>query len=458
MVDQVQNADNLRRILNSTISGLRNRMDEDAKTHDHEMDCLRKEVRSVDQVSRQSRERIQKLEQKMEKAENHSLEVEETTREMLQTMCNNFQGNSIWWSSEVCLQELTNYHLEDTSNMLSDLMQLGERVNIIETDRRAIDALDQGMSLAEEFATSVSLEKEVGGKSSDNCSITMSSGDSPMSPLREFPPEGKFSSPHLNKYRDQIKENECQAESYLNDPSSFGDRLITMPSYDPRNFPSGAELSPSHLDSFSEGNKEEDFQAETDSNKSSNCSITTPSDVSPPGDVPLGAEFFLSHLDRNEHMNSHSGNLDVSVEEHLSDDKDHSPSTFPLRESFRSPPPLSAPPDSWPFFPRHVFKGVWTLVKMDVSYSLPCRLCVLFALLSGIVVLACVLNYPFIADGTLDSYWDNLPSDVRRQRLYRCCVDHWNHVPWTSTVVGVSIWRSPHNPRYNTRCGPLPYT
>jgi hypothetical protein len=70
-------------------------MDEDAKTHDHEMDCLRKEVRSVDQVSRQSRERIQKLEQKMEKAENHSLEVEETTREMLQTMCNNFQGNSI---------------------------------------------------------------------------------------------------------------------------------------------------------------------------------------------------------------------------------------------------------------------------------------------------------------------------------------------------------------------------
>jgi len=95
MIDQMRKADNLNGILNSTISDLRNRMYDGEKAHDYEIDCLRKEVRSVDQASRKSREMIQKLEQKMEKSENRNLEVEAATREMLQTMCNNFEGNTI---------------------------------------------------------------------------------------------------------------------------------------------------------------------------------------------------------------------------------------------------------------------------------------------------------------------------------------------------------------------------
>jgi len=318
------------------------------------------------------------------------------------------------------MQELTNCQLDDTNNMLSDLMQLGERVNIIETERHGIDALEQGMSLAEEFASSVSLVKDDGGKPIDNCSITMPSDDPPMLPLCELLPEGKFSSPHLN-YRDEVTENERQAESDANDSNFFDDHLTTIPSDDPGNFPPSADFSSSHLDRYSEERKEEECQAETDSNKSNDYSTTTPSDDPPQGDVPPEAKRFLSDLDRNEHMNSQTRNLqhDVSVAKHLSNDEVHFQSTFQPHESFRSSAPLSTSPyraDTSPYFPRHIFK--------DVSYLLQRRRHVLFALSSGIVVLACVLNYPFVAGGILDSYWDNLPSDVRRQRLYRCCVDH----------------------------------
>lgn len=324
------------------------------------------------------------------------------------------------------MQELTNCQLDDTNNMLSDLMQLGERVNIIEIERRGMDALEQGMSLAEEFASSVSLAKDVGGIPIDNCSITMHmpSDDPTTPPLCEFLPEGNFSSPHLN-YCDEVTENERQAESDANDSNFLDDRLITVPSDDPGNFSPGADFSSSHLDRYNEERKEEECEAETALNKSNDYSITTPSDGLPPGDVSPGAKRFLSDLDRNEHINSHTGNLqhDVSVAEHLSNDEVHFQSNFPPRESFRSSAPLSTSSyrlNASPSFPRHVFKDI----SIDISYSLQWRRHVLFALLSGIVVLTCVLNYPFAAGGVLDSYWDNLPSDVRRQRLYRCCVDH----------------------------------